>query len=52
MYSKQRAKHEVLAALKKAIGKGFVIHIEDLETPPNTDMGDIAYPCFELAKSQ
>ncbi len=52
MYSKQRAKHEVLAALKKAIGKGFVIHIEDLETPPNTDMGDIAYPCFELAKAQ
>lgn len=46
------AKQQIVTKLKKAIGKGFVVTVEDLETPPNPEMGDIAFPCFKLAKEQ
>ncbi len=46
------SKQEIVKQLKKAIGKGFVVTVEDLETPPNVAMGDFAFPCFKLAKEQ
>lgn len=46
------AKQQAVTQLKKAIGKGFVVTVEDLETPPDEKMGDIAFPCFKLAKEQ
>ncbi len=52
MYAIQQAKQEAVAALKRAIGKGFSIHTDDLEHPPNRNMGDLAFPCFILAKEQ
>jgi arginyl-tRNA synthetase len=52
MYAFHNAKQEALASLKKAIGKGVDIGIDDLELPPNPAMGDIAFPCFVLAKKQ
>lgn len=37
--------------LAKAIGTDDVALIKDaLETPPNLDMGDYAFPCFRLSK--
>jgi arginyl-tRNA synthetase len=46
------SKKEIVKQLKKAIGKGFIVTADDLETPPNTAMGDFAFPCFKLAKEQ
>jgi arginyl-tRNA synthetase len=52
MYAKQKAKQEIVAALKRAIGKGYTVQAAALETPKKKEMGDIAFPCFELAKGQ
>lgn len=52
MSVKQEAVKEILTALKKVIGKGFESSPDVLETPPERNMGDIAFPCFSLAKSQ
>lgn len=52
MYAKEQATQEVLTSLKKAIGKGFTIVRDDLETPPDASLGDLAFPCFELAKGE
>ena len=51
MYTIQKAKTEVLQAIKQAAPPGFVPSMEDLETPPDQKMGDLAFPCFDLAKS-
>jgi arginyl-tRNA synthetase len=51
MYTIRDAKQYVLQALKNAVGKGFTPTVDDLETPPDEKMGDIAFPCFALAKS-
>ncbi len=37
-------KREICAALKKAVKK------EELETPPDSKLGDYAFPCFGLSK--
>jgi len=50
MYTIQKAKQQVLRELKQAGPKGFAPSVEELETPPDPKMGDIAYPCFELSK--
>ncbi|MBT5807773.1 arginine--tRNA ligase [Candidatus Uhrbacteria bacterium] len=50
MYVIQEAKQQILTELKKAVGKGYVPSLNDLDTPPDTSMGDVAFPCFELAK--
>ncbi len=52
MYALQKAKQQAATSLKKAIGKGATISVEDLETPPNPEMGDLAFPCFTLAKKR
>ncbi len=52
MYSKDSATQEVVTALKKAIGKGFAVTVDMLETPPEEKYGDLAFPTFELAKGK
>jgi arginyl-tRNA synthetase len=52
MYAFHQSKQEAVTALKKAIGKGSNIGIDDLSVPPDSDKGDIAFPCFILAKKQ
>jgi arginyl-tRNA synthetase len=49
-YVLDTARGEVIAALNKWTPKGYVPHLEELETPPDKKMGDFAFPCFELAK--
>ncbi|MFA4846064.1 MAG: arginine--tRNA ligase, partial [Patescibacteria group bacterium] len=50
MYIIQEAKQQILQTLKTAVGHGFVPALEDLQFPPDPSMGDIAFPCFDLAK--
>ncbi len=50
MYAKQEAIQEVIKSLKKNIGKGFTVNADMLEIPPDSKMGDLAFPVFELAK--
>lgn len=52
MYTREEAKKQALKALKKAIGKGAEISVDDLDTPPDATMGDLAFPCFTLAKQR
>lgn len=44
------AKKEVVLALKAALGKEYSPNADELETPPDPAMGDVAFPCFTLAK--
>lgn len=52
MYALHQAKLEALTALKKAIGKWAHVGIDGLAAPPEPGMGDLAFPCFILAKKQ
>src|SRR3989338_728347 len=49
-YTWTRVQQEVRKALKANIGKGYSPTIDELTTPPDSSMGEIAYPCFVLAK--
>ncbi|MFH1253041.1 MAG: arginine--tRNA ligase [Candidatus Uhrbacteria bacterium] len=44
------AKQKIIKELKVALGKGYSPTAAELETPPDSTMGDFAYPCFTLAK--
>ncbi len=46
----QEAKQQVLTELKQAVGGGFSPSIDMLEVPPDLSLGDVAFPCFVLAK--
>lgn len=50
MYTIQKAKTQFLQAIKQAAPAGYLPSLEDLETPPDAAMGDLAFPCFDLAK--
>lgn len=52
MYTKDKAKKEAYVALKQALGKTFTLHQDMLVAPPNWEMGDLAFACFQLAKGQ
>ncbi len=52
MYVIQESKKQVLTMLKSALSKSYVPSIDDLEDPPNPDMGNLAFPCFEVAKGE
>ena len=45
-----KSRLEVLKALKAAIGKTYAPTFEELELPPQAAFGDVAFPCFTLAK--
>ena len=51
MYALQEAKQQVLTEVKRAVGKEYTPTLADLSVPPNPDLGDIAFPCFVLAKA-
>lgn len=51
MYLIQKVKQQILQELKKAVGGGFSPTMDDFALPPDSLMGDIAFPCFELAKN-
>ncbi len=44
------AKKEALNLLKAALGKIYTPQVVELEIPPDLKMGDLAFPCFTLAK--
>ncbi len=48
MYAREKAKQEVLNALRKYIEVD--VALDDIETPPDSKMGDFAYPVFKAAK--
>lgn len=50
MYAWQIAQKEALTALKKQIGKGFTVTVDQLVTPPRPEFGDLSFPTFALAK--
>ena len=50
MYAIQKAKQQVLQEIKQAVDQGYSPSIDELATPPDKTMGDIAFPCFVLAK--
>jgi len=50
MYLLQTAKQDALKLLKAALGKAYTPNVDDLEVPPDTTMGDIAFPCFVIGK--
>ena len=50
MYIIQKAKQLVLKELKKAIGKAYSPSMEELTAPPDPKLGDVAFPCFVLAR--
>lgn len=52
MDAKAKLKQEVVQLLRKGIGKGYTVVPDILETPPKKEMGDFAFPCFELAKGE
>ncbi|MBI1907854.1 arginine--tRNA ligase [Candidatus Uhrbacteria bacterium] len=52
MYTKEQARKEALASLKKALGKKFPVSPDMLVTPPNLALGDLSFACFQLAKGQ
>lgn len=45
-----QARQEVVKSLKAALGKSHSPHVDELETPRDSAMGDLAYPCFNLGK--
>ncbi|MBI2550876.1 arginine--tRNA ligase [Candidatus Uhrbacteria bacterium] len=46
------AKQQILRDLKAAIGKEFAPSMDDLAPAPDVAMGDLAFPCFAVAKAQ
>ena len=50
MYVIEQAKTDIIIALKAALGKEYVPTVQDLESPKDAKMGDVAFPCFRLAK--
>src|SRR3990167_76810 len=49
MYVIQEAKTQMLQAIKQAVGQGFSPALEEIELPPDSSLGDLAFPCFALA---
>jgi arginyl-tRNA synthetase len=47
----QEAKKQILLDLKRAFGKEFSPTVADLTTPPDAELGDLAFPCFALGKA-
>lgn len=52
MYTLDKAKKEIVAALAAALPSEIAVSDAELVKPPQKDMGDLSYPCFGLAKAQ
>lgn len=50
MSSLDLATQQVLTELGRAVGKSFRPSLDDLSIPPDPALGDVAFPCFVLAK--
>lgn len=50
MYIIQKIEQQVLQAIKASVGKKYTPTANELATLPDSKWGDIAYPCFGLAK--
>lgn len=50
MYALMRAKQEAARKLNDALPEEATVSIDDLEEPPQKEMGDLAFPCFTLSK--
>ncbi len=51
MYTLDKAKKEIIAALVAALPPEVSVTVDELVRPPQKDMGDLSYPCFGLAKT-
>lgn len=51
MYTLDKAKKEVVAAIAAALPPETAVSADELVRPPQKDMGDLSYPCFGLAKA-
>ncbi|MBM5789929.1 arginine--tRNA ligase [Candidatus Parcubacteria bacterium] len=51
MSALHQAKQQALREIKTAVGGGFSPSMGDLATPPDPSLGDLAFPCFSLARS-
>jgi arginyl-tRNA synthetase len=49
-YAATAAKLAVAKAIKAALGKTYAVRADELGLPPQPSMGDLAFPCFQLAK--
>lgn len=47
-----QAKTDALEMLRKAVPSEVSLSVEMFSMPPNTDMGDLSFPCFALSKVQ
>ncbi|MFH1047324.1 MAG: arginine--tRNA ligase [Patescibacteria group bacterium] len=50
MYALEKAKEEIINQLRNFLPEDFAVSPNDLKEPPQSDLGDLAYPCFSLAK--
>src|SRR6185369_9049422 len=51
MYTLDKAKKEVVAALVAALPADVPVSETDLSRPPEAEMGDLSFPCFGAAKA-
>jgi arginyl-tRNA synthetase len=51
LHSLARAKEEIAQQLGEMLPADVSVSASDLEEPPQSDLGDLAFPCFGLAKS-
>jgi len=49
-YALERAKEAAAAILRSALPEDAAVSVSEFEEPPQKEMGDLAYPCFPLAK--
>ncbi len=49
-YALAKAKDEIVKQLQGLVPEDVPVSVRELEDPPQRDMGDLAYPCFPLAK--
>jgi len=47
----QEAKQQILQIIKTAVGKEYTPNMDDLMRPPKEELGDMAFPCFDLSRA-
>jgi arginyl-tRNA synthetase len=49
-YALQQAKEEIIKQLRLLLPENISVSADELEEPPQRELGDLAYPCFSFAK--